>query len=279
MGAMGRAVLGPLRRDYDLNLWSATGGGLPEEATPGDRLAGTPAEAAADAAMVVSFLRDDAASRAAWMSPNGALNTVSCDALCWEASTVSPGWAREWEGIGDGRGLAFCLGPVTGSTTRAAEGTLVCFLGGSAARRTQARAMLGALVSQFYDFDRAEDAAAYKLVHNSAAAAALVGLAEGLALAQRWGLDLELVRQVLTDFGWAGAVAGSRASNMLQDEDEPFMCSVLNIAKDLGYALALAEDLGLDLPQLRSCCQRFREAARDPRLGARDMSAVSRLYW
>ena len=83
----------------------------------------------AGAAVVISMVADDQASRAVWLGPNGALAGMAPDAIAVECSTLTVDWVKELAATASS---ALVDAPVTGSKKAAAAGELNFIVGGSA---------------------------------------------------------------------------------------------------------------------------------------------------
>jgi 3-hydroxyisobutyrate dehydrogenase len=79
-----------LKVGFSLTEYNRTAARAQPLISAGARLASSPAEAAKGAAILVSMLADDAASREIWTGENGALAAVTTGAILIECSTVSP---------------------------------------------------------------------------------------------------------------------------------------------------------------------------------------------
>lgn len=272
-GVMGHAVSAKLRQTYDLRIWSRRTDRARQVAQGRDHVAVTPAEAVADADFVLSFVADDAASEAVWFGPDGASDSLPVHALCLEGSTLSVEHVGRWHQRLHALGNDAVATPVTGSVPRAQSGDLVAFVGGEDRARKRAVAALAPIVGTFFEFPSAEDSAAYKLIHNMVGGSVLAAVAEGLALASRTGLDADLVLTILSRFGWAAGAAQSRGRAMLDGDGQPYLCATSLMAKDLGYALAMATTHSLRLPVAMGGHEDFARASALG-FGDRDMSAV-----
>ncbi len=105
-------------------------------------MAATPREAAAGKQVIISMLADDAASRAIWLGPDGALAGAMRGAVAVECSTVTVPWVRELAAAAAERGVEFLDAPVTGTKPHAANGELTFLVGGSAETREKVRPLL-----------------------------------------------------------------------------------------------------------------------------------------
>src|SRR4051812_39855425 len=92
MGAMGsRMAISLLKAGHSVTVWNRT----PDRTKPllehGATAAASPCEAATDADVVLSVVRDNEASRRVWLSPDdGALKAMTAEAIGMESSTLTP---------------------------------------------------------------------------------------------------------------------------------------------------------------------------------------------
>src|SRR2546430_1971623 len=92
LGTMGAGMArNLLRKGFPLTVWNRTRArAAPFADEGGARVADSPREAAAGAAIIVTMVADDVASRAVWLGDDGALGTTPRDAVLIESSTVTP---------------------------------------------------------------------------------------------------------------------------------------------------------------------------------------------
>ena len=88
---------------------------------------------------------------------------------------------------------------------------------------------------------------AYKLIVNLVGAVQVAGIAEGLALAERAGLDLDQVVATLAT-GQAASPQVVRNAAMMAADDRSLIFSGALRRKDTAYALRLARSLGVGAP-------------------------------
>src|SRR6202162_1880825 len=101
------------------------------------------------------------------------------------------------------------------------------------------------------------------------------GLAEGLALGAALGLDLEMLREVFPQTGANARVLETDGEDMQNREHSCFF-SAAHAAKDSGIALALARQLGLDLPLARATKEQYERMIAEG-LGELDKSGIAEL--
>ena len=130
LGRMGALMAGRVRSaGHDLIVWNRT----PERTLPlvaeGARAAGTPAEAAREAEIVITMLAGPAALEAVMAGPDGIAGAISPSACLVEMSTVGPKAAlAARDRLPDGTG--FVNAPVMGSVGPARSGELTVLAGG-----------------------------------------------------------------------------------------------------------------------------------------------------
>ena len=128
----------------------------------------------------------------------------------------------------------------------ALAGTLTLLVGAAAADLESARPILAAVCDRILHFGEVGSGTAYKLIINMMGAVQIASLAEGLALAERAGLDLETVVNAITT-GQAASPQVVRNAKRIADDDHDqnvVFTPVLRL-KDVGYALQFAQGLGM----------------------------------
>jgi 3-hydroxyisobutyrate dehydrogenase len=118
------------------------------------------------------------------------------------------------------------------------EGTLLSFVGGEAAVVERLRPVLGAFSRDVVHTGGVGSAQVAKAVNNLIMWACLVANHEGLALAQRYGIDVDKLRQAL--------VVSSAANNALANWGTQTMAWAED---DMAIVAEMAADCGLALPQ------------------------------
>ncbi|MFE9606853.1 NAD(P)-dependent oxidoreductase [Streptomyces hokutonensis] len=237
-GIMGRGIIKHLRQSgFGLRLYNRTASKLHGLGGAGEVICGSPAEAAEGADAVISIVADDVASRQVWLSDTGALWSMTPGSVAVEISTLSTGYAQEWECSVRKRGVSPVAAPVTGSRSGAEDGNLVIFAGGELDAIERALPLFSAIGQQVIRLGQIRDAVGFKLVYNMLCGTILVAAAEALTLAEFLTLDLGQVTDILAAHGWASGVAISKGKKMAAAEFDDVECAVKTITKDLRYAL------------------------------------------
>ena len=198
LGTMGAGMASNLlKAGIPLTVYNRTQAKAQPFAAQGARVAATPAEAVKGAAVVISMLSDDAASRDAWLGEHGALTAVEPGAILVESSTVSPAWIAEFSDLAQKRGAKLLDAPVTGSRMQAAGGQLSFLVGGPASALETVTPILKTMSKEIVHLGPVGSGAKIKLINNFLCGVQLASLAEGLTWIERSGLDRDKALEVL----------------------------------------------------------------------------------
>ena len=246
-GIMGQAMIGNLLGGghqvcaYNRTLEKAR----PLEAL-GATLAPTPRQAAEGAELIISMIIDDAASRACWTGPDGALSAeFSPGAMAIESSSVSRQWVIELAGLAAAGGLRFMDCPVAGRPDVAEAGKLVIFAGGAEADVDAARPVLASISRRVTRFGPVGAGISFKLIYNTMGAIQVAALAEGMHACEAAGIDLEVAAESFAD-GATGSPHVERHSQYMAFDrhEDPVQFSGRNRIKDLTYGIEVIEEIG-----------------------------------
>ncbi|HOB33321.1 MAG TPA: NAD(P)-dependent oxidoreductase [Verrucomicrobiota bacterium] len=241
-------------------------------AAEGGRPAASPGDAVIDAEYVVSMVADDAASRATWLGPQGALAEVRRGAVLIECSTLSIGWVRELAAAAAAKGCELLDAPVTGTQSHAAAGELRFLVGGSAAALEKARPVLAAMGKSVVHMGGTGTGAMMKLVNNFLCGVQAASLAEAIGLMERSGLDREKALDVLLD-GAPGSPLFKTIAARGRARDFTPVFRLRLMAKDLTYALNEGRQNGSPMTTADAALRLFREAIQAGN-GEKDFSAI-----
>ncbi len=261
LGIMGSAMArNILKAGFPLTVYNRTRAKAEELAAQGARVAVSPRQAAQGADVVISMVGDDAASQAIWLGEEGALAGAPPQAVLVECSTLSPAWVRELAQRAAARGLALLDAPVLGSKDAAEAADLKILVGGDAAALERARPVLEAISREIHHMGPGGSGAVMKLVNNLIVAVQATGLAEGLTLAERAGLNMEQVASLITSSSPGSPFVKAVVPRMLARDRSQTHFALRWMRKDLTYALRLADDLGVPMPTVAIAREMYRMA-------------------
>jgi 3-hydroxyisobutyrate dehydrogenase len=256
-GGMARRLLA---HDFPLSVFNRNPAKAAPFAAAGARAASTPREAASGADVIISMVADDPASRAIWLGPDGALAGAAAGAVCIESSTLSVSWVRELATAAGSRGCELVDAPVTGSKSQAAAGELLFLAGGSAAAIEKIRPVLAAMSKDIFVIGPTASGALLKLVNNFVCGVQTAALAEALVLVERTGLNRAKALELLTTGAAGSPMVKTLAARMDASDFTPNFLLRLMV-KDLGYALAEARQVSVELRTGAAALDQFRRAA------------------
>jgi 3-hydroxyisobutyrate dehydrogenase len=251
LGNMGRGMAQRLlQAGHDLRLYNRTRSKAAELERAGARWYATPREACAGVDTVFAMTADDVSSRAVWSGPDGVLAArLAPGALAIECSTLSHDWAMQLAAQARALNLRYLDAPVTGLAEHAAAGKLTLLVGADAADLESARPILDAICDRILHFGAVGSGTAYKLIVNLIGAVQIASLAEGMALAERAGLDLKLVANAISTGQAASPQVVRNARRIVADDhDRDIVFTPVLRLKDTDYALQLAAGIGMRAP-------------------------------
>ena len=238
----------------------------------GAKRAASPREAVQGAAIAISMVADDNASRGVWLGEQGALPAATNGTTLVECSTLTVGWMKELAAAAKVRGCELVDAPVTGSRIHAAAGELNFLVGGSTAALEKIRPVLTPMSKSITHLGPVGSGALLKLINNFVCGVQVASLAEALTMIERGGLNRAQALEVLT----AGA-PGSPLFKMLSvrmttpDYTPNFLLRLM--AKDLTYACNESQQYSVDLTTAAAALEVFQRAI-DAGHGEKDMAAV-----
>jgi 3-hydroxyisobutyrate dehydrogenase-like beta-hydroxyacid dehydrogenase len=211
LGIMGSRMAANLAKaGYELTVWNRTRSTAEtfRVAHPQARLAGTPAEAARDAAIVITMVVDGPQVESILLGEDGAVGTMPAGGLVVDCSTIGPTATLAIAARLAQHEIRMLDAPVTGSSPRAADGTLTIMAGGASEDFERAKRLLEAMGTTIVHCGPLGHGQMVKLINNAVAATNAVTLGQALVLGARAGVDLDALIEVMR--------GGSGASTMLE---------------------------------------------------------------
>lgn len=167
--------------------------------------------------------------------------------LVVDCSTISPSATRRFAERLAARGVAMVDAPVSGGSEGAEQATLTIMVGGDERDVDRARPVLNAMGRTVTRIGPSGSGQAAKAVNQVMLCGAYLGVAEGLVLAIKSGLDLEPLLEALSAGAARSWVLENRSRRMVAD-DYPLGFKISLHLKDLAIALDLARANGASLP-------------------------------
>jgi 3-hydroxyisobutyrate dehydrogenase len=248
LGTMGAAMAANLARTgFEVTAWNRTPDRAPELDDLGVGRAATPAELARSVDALVVCVSDTPDVAAVLLGPEGVAAGARAGTLVIDCSTISPAATRGFADELAKRHIALVDAPVSGGSEGAQKATLTIFVGGEPADVERARPILAALGKTITHVGPIGSGQAVKAVNQVILAGTYLGVAEGIVLAMKAGLDVDQVVGALGGGAAQSWVLANRSGRMIAN-DYPLGFKVALHRKDLGIALELAAELGASLP-------------------------------
>lgn len=275
LGTMGAAMAANLARGgFPLTVWNRSPGRAASLVELGAREAPTPAELARESDVVVICIRDTPDVEAVLFDAEGIAEGGRKGSLVIDCSTISPAATRDFAARLAERGVRMVDAPVSGGSEGAVNATLTIMVGGERDDVERARPVLERLGRTITHMGSIGAGQATKAVNQVILCGAYLGVAEGLVLAMKEGLDPERVVQALSGGAAQSWVLANRSGRMIAD-DYPLGFKLALHRKDLGIALEMADRLGVSLP-IAELTARLEDGLLEDGHGDEDMSSLAR---
>jgi 3-hydroxyisobutyrate dehydrogenase-like beta-hydroxyacid dehydrogenase len=275
LGTMGRGMVSNLlKAGYKLTVWNRSAEKCEPFGKKGARVADTPADAVCGAELVIYCLSNDQAVEEVVFGPKGILSGINEGQIVIDTSTVLPATSLQEQEAYEKRGVDFLDAPVFGSKQESAEARLWIMAAGNKAVFEKVKPVLEHLGQTIHYFGKSGNATAMKLVGNLMVALELEALSEGLVLAQKAGLDLNTVMEVVKVADFRSPLLVSNGQNILKRDFSPSFALKLML-KDAGLIEKFANSLESPIPALR-IVERNLESAVSLGFGEENASALIR---
>lgn len=213
----------------------------------GMQWADTPRAAAEASDLVFSMLADPTAVRAAAEGDDGIIAGLSEGKIYIDMSTVHPGLAVELGQQVSAKGAHMLDAPVSGSKLTLEQGKLAIMVGGDEQIFEKVKPILLEIGPKVMYIGPAGQAMALKLAINISIGAQILLLAEGVLLAERYGIPREKALEGMLNSAIASPSVQYRGPFLANMPDEAWF-SIDMMQKDTILALETAKELGVAMP-------------------------------
>jgi len=247
MGTMGTPmVLNLLKGGFHVTVYSAhlDSPNVRLAASKGAAVARSAEEVAEDSEVALMCLPRAEVSEKVLLGERGLLAGSAPGTIIVEMSTVPPLTVKRFGREAGRRRVKVLDAPISGGRTGAEAGTLTIMVGGDRRSFQRCLPVFGAVGKMVYHLGGLGAGETMKLVNGMVGNANLMAALEGLELASKAGMDLKLVQ---------GIVANSTGQSWAWNTLVPRILDAKNVgvnldtlAKDVGYVLALADEVGAE---------------------------------
>ena len=251
LGVMGYPMAGHLAKKggHDLTVYNrnaAKADAWVKEYGTG-RTAATPAAAAKDADFVFCCVGNDKDLRSVTTAKDGAFSGIKKGAIFIDNTTASADVARELYAAAKTGGFEFLDAPVSGGQAGAVNGVLTVMVGGDKPVFDRAKPVIDAFARMVTLIGPSGSGQITKMVNQICIAGLVQGLAEGIHMAQKAGLDVPAVMETISK-GAAGSWQMENRWKTMEAGKFDYGFAVDWMRKDLDIALAEARRNGASLP-------------------------------
>jgi len=243
LGVMGYPMAGHLRKKggHDLTVYNRNAAKAEAWVKEhGGKTAPTPAEAAKDQDFVFCCVGNDSDVRDVTLGPKGAFQAVRKGAVFIDNTTASANIARELFAAAKDRGFDFLDAPVSGGQAGAQNGALTVMVGGEPAPFAKAKPVIDNYARMVTLIGPSGSGQLTKMVNQAIVAITVQGVSEGLAFAQKAGLDIPKVMETISK----GAAQSWQMDNRWKTMNEGKF--------DFGFAVDwMRKDLGIIMDEAR----------------------------
>ena len=252
---LGRMGSGMARRvlegGHELMAYDVARGQIEKLADAGARAAGSIAEACDGRDVVITMLVEDATVVDATVRPGGLRDSLPRGAVHLAMGTYGVAATRTMAAAHAGAGQTLVAAPVLGRPDLAAAGQLGIVSAGPADAVAKCQPLFAQIGRRtFHAGDAPEAATAIKLANNLVLGCAMVAMAEGYSLVRKYGVDAQVLYDVMTE-GLFSAPAYKGYGRTMVDRSWDKVGSPITVGlKDANLIQAAADLARVPLPSL-----------------------------
>ncbi|MFQ8998791.1 2-hydroxy-3-oxopropionate reductase [Allofournierella massiliensis] len=281
IGLIGLGIMGKpmaknlLKAGYELVVNDRNQASIDEVVAAGASYA-TQAEIGESCDVVLTMLPNSPQVKEVILGDDGVAAHMKAGSTFIDMSSINPVASKEIAAVLEAKGIDMLDAPVSGGEPKAIDGTLSFMVGGKQEVFDKFKDLLGAMGASVVRCGDVGAGNTTKLANQIIVACNIQALAEALTLAQKAGVDPELVFQAIRG-GLAGStVMEAKAPMMIAGNDKPGFKIDLHI-KDLNNALDCAHTVGSPLP-MTAAVQEVMQWLHNNGCGQNDHSAIAKYY-
>lgn len=247
LGLMGKPMArNLLKKGLRVVAHSRSRGPVDELVKEGATAAGSPAEVAKQAAVIITMLPDGPDVDKVLEGPDGVFGAMSRGTVIVDSSTIAPAIARRLSARAKELGASLLDAPVSGGEIGAIDGTLTFMVGGDAAALEAVRDILGAMGKPERIVHVGESGAGQicKACNQIVLGGTMSVVAEAIALSRKAGVDPMKVRAALMGGFAQSRVLEVHGERMITGNWKPGFKAKL-FKKDLGIAMNTLSEYGV----------------------------------
>lgn len=234
----------------------------------------TPAEVASGSDIVILMVPDTPDVEEVLFGKDGVASALAASSILVDMSSISPLATRNFSNKIKDMGASYIDAPVSGGETGARDGTLSIMIGGDAAVVDSVRPVFEVLGKNITHVGEVGAGQTVKVANQIVVGLTIQGVSEAFLLAQRAGVDLQVVRDAMLGGFAQSRILELHGQRMIDGAFEPGFKVALH-RKDLNIAMDSACKLDVALPNT-ACVVQLMNAAIGKGEGESDHSALFR---
>jgi len=279
LGAMGAGMVPRLLdAGHTVTGWNRTR----EKAEPllaqGIRWGDSPREVASQSEIVFSIVTDATAVRTVALGPDGVISGLHKNGIYLDMSTITPESSRAVAAEFEAAGLTMLDAPISGSPVTLEQGKASIMVGGDKGAFERARPVLLDIGAKATYIGGNGLAVQMKLAINLVLMVEVIAFGEGMALAEKGGVDREVALEAMLSSVAASPVLGYRGPFILEGNMPEVPLADVNLQqKDMLLVLELGRKLGSPVP-LAAAANEMMNACRGLGIDHRDFVTAHEVY-
>jgi len=258
IGLIGKPmVLRLLAAGHEVTVWNRSRDKLAPVLEKGAKPAGSPAEVASAAEIVMMCVTDQKAAEEVLFGKDGIVHGSS--KLVIDFSSIAPASAVESSRRLKEKGIHLVDAPVSGGVAGAEKGTLAIMAGGRAEDIERARPIVMHLAQRFTRMGESGAGQATKLCNQVIVGSLIAVIAEAVRLAEASGVDSKMLAEALKG-GFADSlplqIFGARMASRTFD---PILGASSIMLKDLDNAAAVAKERSVTMQVAAAAADVYRQ--------------------
>ncbi|XP_041358093.1 putative oxidoreductase GLYR1 isoform X2 [Gigantopelta aegis] len=263
LGIMGQGmVMNLLRSGHEVTVWNRTGTKCREFIKAGALRGLAPSDVVHNCDITFTCVADSSAVRDLVFGNSGVLQGISRGKCYVEMSTVDEETMEDVAEAIMARGGVFLEAPVCGSRVPALEGQLIILTSGDRKLYDDCYSCFEAMGKKsFYLGNEVGTATRMKLIHNMILGSVVASLGEGMALAEKVGIDQEDLAEVLSLGSLSCPTINHKSQAIANNKFDPHF-PLQHQQKDLRLALTLGDRAEHPLYVAATANEMFKRARR-----------------
>jgi len=265
LGAMGQCIIPRLlAAGHEVTGWNRSRDKAEPLLAQGMRWADSPRALAQGSEVVFSILTDAAAVRAVALGEDGILAGLAPEAVYLDMSTITPESSRAVSSVFAQAGRVMLDAPISGSPVTVNQGKASLMVAGDRAAFDRVLPVLAAIGPKATYIGESGLAVQLKLAINLVLMVEVIAFCEGVALAEKGGVDRAIAVEAMLSSVVASPVLGYRGPFILEGRmPEVPLADVTLQQKDMTMVLELARKLGMPSPlaaaanEMMNACRGF----------------------